>query len=183
MSDAQKPRKQGRRCDPGCVCGRHKQHRWPERTAEERFWEKVQKTDGCWLWTGYLVKGYGSLKIGSKNTLAHRYSFELANGPIPPRMSLDHNFDCPKNCVNPDHLRIATAKQNQENRGASVTSQTGFRGVYKRPGGKYQAYVTHNYKRLSLGTYNSAEEANRVVIAKRLELYSHNQEDRSRHAG
>lgn len=32
----------------------------PTRPAEERFWEKVNRTDGCWLWTaGTNNRGYG----------------------------------------------------------------------------------------------------------------------------
>jgi hypothetical protein len=32
-------------------------------TVEERFLDKVEKTDNCWLWTGSLVtKGYGAFQ-------------------------------------------------------------------------------------------------------------------------
>lgn len=172
---------QGYRCTPGCTCGRHTQYRWRGTSAEQRFLARVQKIQGgCWLWTGSLTKGYGALRVNGKNTLAHRFSFEMANGPIPAGMVIDHHFECPKNCVNPDHLRLATTKQNMENRGHAY-SNTGLRGVFRRKNGSYEAHVTHNWKRLSLGTFKTADEANRAVVAKRNELFSHNQADRVEH--
>ena len=42
-------------------------------TATPRFWSKVNKGDGCWLWTGTITyNGYG--KFGPR--LAHRIAFE-----------------------------------------------------------------------------------------------------------
>lgn len=32
-------------------------------TVQERFFQKVNKTESCWLWTGALnSRGYGSLR-------------------------------------------------------------------------------------------------------------------------
>ena len=58
------------------------------RSTQERFWEKVDKADeGCWIWTAATYRnGYGNLWIPEqgRKVLAHRYSYELANGkPIP----------------------------------------------------------------------------------------------------
>ena len=56
------------------------------RPAEERFWEKVQKTDTCWLWTGCVngVAGYGMFMLISPNKEpAHRVSWVLHEGAVP----------------------------------------------------------------------------------------------------
>ncbi len=70
----------------------------------EKFWEKVHKTEGCWLWTGATAKkGYGQIGINGKNYLAHRISYLIANGKMPEAPVLRHTCDVPK-CVRPDHL-------------------------------------------------------------------------------
>jgi len=69
------------------------------------FWRNVDKTDSCWLWTGYINKeGYGEFNSEFLITrLAHRISFGLDNyGRIPER-PLDH-LCRNRHCVNPDHL-------------------------------------------------------------------------------
>lgn len=89
-----------------------------------RFWEHVDKGDGsgCWIWTGWKQKGYGLICI-DRGTLvfAHRYSYELAHGPIEGHVPGDperervvmHTCDNPP-CVNPAHLRLGTDKDNMQ---------------------------------------------------------------------
>lgn len=86
-------------------------------TVEERFWRFVEKSDGCWKWTGKSVnkKGYGQLgAIGGKGTkaiAAHRLSYQIHKGEIPDGMVVMHSCDNPS-CVNPDHLSVGTQSQN-----------------------------------------------------------------------
>lgn len=86
----------------------------PTRPAEERFWEKVNRTDGCWLWTaGTNNRGYGVFyPVHGKHALAHRFVYELTVRPLGPDEKIDHHYLCPKTCVNPAHLRPVTQKQN-----------------------------------------------------------------------
>jgi len=83
----------------------------------ERFWAKVQKAEGCWLWTASVnATGYGI--IGSDQpertmVLAHRVSYEMASGPIPAGIEVCHTCDTPA-CVRPDHLFLGTHKENME---------------------------------------------------------------------
>lgn len=79
---------------------------------EKRFWAKVNKTDGCWLWTGSTRWfGHGALHVNGRRTLTHRYSWTLANGPIPDGQSVLHRCDTPA-CVRPDHLFLGTQTDN-----------------------------------------------------------------------
>ena len=139
-------------------------------TIEERFWAKVDRTGDCWLWTGCVDKdGYG-LFYSDRTQRAHRFAWELIVGPLPPD-GLDHRHTCPKRCVNPGHLRPASAKQNAENLGA-VRSNTGIRGVsWEKGRGRFVAHVKHNGKSIYVGRFLTIEEANAAVVAKRVELY------------
>jgi HNH endonuclease len=84
-------------------------------SPETLFWRHVQKTETCWLWTGHLVEGYGSLtaRIAGKNThyLAHRLSYEMHHGVIPSGLTIDHLCRV-RRCVNPAHLEAISMAAN-----------------------------------------------------------------------
>lgn len=77
-----------------------------------RFWSKVQKGDGCWIWTAAVnTYGYGMISIKLRPRLAHRYSYELVNGPIPPGLLACHTCDNHR-CVRPDHIFLGSHADN-----------------------------------------------------------------------
>ena len=79
---------------------------------DERFWNKVDKSGECWLWTAStLGKGYGQFWDGNKRVTAHRFSWVLHNGPIPEGLHVLHHCDVPV-CVNPEHLWLGTNADN-----------------------------------------------------------------------
>lgn len=89
--------------------------RRPKGSEEFRFWFRVDKSADCWTWTAARGAGkfdYGYFWTDSKKLVkAHRYSYALANGPIPEGMVICHRCDNPP-CVRPDHLFLGTQKDN-----------------------------------------------------------------------
>lgn len=143
--------------------------------SEERFWARVAKRgpDECWLWTKWCDPklGYGRYR----NKCTHRLAYEFTFGPIPEGMEIDHTCFV-TGCCNPAHLRLATGKQNKENRKGGH-GKSGIRGV-RFKSGRYEERVVHNHQYLYLGRFDTAEEAGEVARLKRLEVFTHNDVDR-----
>lgn len=90
--------------------------RAPTLTDPQRFWSKVQKTDGCWLWMGgRYPTSYGKVRVSNRTTYAHRVAWALSNGEIPAGLHVCHHCDNPP-CVRPDHLFVGTCKDNMQDR-------------------------------------------------------------------
>lgn len=165
------------------LCQSHYMQRWrgndltnvrrQSRPIEERFSDYVVFTESCWNWTGAIRNdGYGSFSLNGIKVMAHRFSWSHFNGNIPDGELIDHMCHN-RACVNPEHLRLATYKQNAENRlGAYPTNKIGIRGVSKQ-GGKFYAQVRHHGKLYRRGPFENASEAGVVAQKMRDELFTH----------
>ena len=153
----------------------------PITPVAERFWRFVDKTETCWLWTGGKSAGYGRMRtVGRKMESAHRVSYAMHAGPIPVGLVIDHI--CRRTlCVNPQHLRAVTNKQNNEHLAQeSSIGRSGVRGVFWHEKlQKWVAQVRHNGKTNIGGYFATVEEAAASVVHLRNELYTHNDLDRT----
>src|SRR5690606_23749869 len=156
----------------------------PSMTFEQRLFSKIMvdpaDPHACWIWTATTTwNGYGQVWRDGRMIRPHRATYELYRGTVPPGMFLDHTCHT-RNCVNPEHLRIVTHKQNLENlSGARRDSRSGVRGVrWRKDIGRWRVEVKHNGRRHHGGYFDDLDEAAEAARQLRLKLFPHNDADR-----
>jgi DNA-binding transcriptional regulator YiaG len=108
----------------------------PTRMSEEAFWtmfwEKVTKTDTCWLWNGAITTaGYGSLTRNRKRYYAHRVVFEKFHGDLMTDECVCHTCDV-RNCVAPHHMFRGTKGDNIRDASKKDRIQHGLRHAHAK---------------------------------------------------
>ena len=109
--------------------------------------------------------GYLEILIEGYRHKAHRFIWLLTYGKFPDGI-IDHiNGDRLDNCIK--NLRDVNRSQNSQNmRGAHKDSETGLLGVSKsRIKGKYRSRIHVEGKEMSLGHFDTPEEAHAAYLA------------------
>lgn len=120
-------------------------------STEDRFLKSYVVDGDCWIWKGTErgQNGYGGIKHDGKQWMAHRFSWQMHNGPIPDGKIVCHKCDTPK-CVNPNHLFLGTQQDNMDDRGAKGRSASGD-GLSEsiKKGWKEKEYKNVRHKKLT----------------------------------
>ena len=92
--------------------------RWNGITLSERLalWSIPEPNSGCVLWTKATRDGYGRIGVTvaanqRRTVLVHRAAYELARGPIPEGLQIDHLCRV-RACINPSHMEPVTQRTN-----------------------------------------------------------------------
>lgn len=140
---------------------------WPNHDPTARFWSRVdvRGDDECWDWKGSKWdNGYGNFRYRVDGqpvqTTAHRYSFELHNGPIEDRQVLVCHTCDNRSCVNPAHLWLGSHQDNADDMVAKGRSARG-----ERKGSKLNPHMVRGI-RVAEGTHASI--ARRYGVSRRL---------------
>ena len=125
------------------------------RPLAERFWNKVDRTGDCWIWTGCRVRGrYGVIGVETvrpgkmRMERVNRVAWRLAYGDIPEGMHVCHHCDNTP-CVRPDHLFLGSPSDNMRDMAAKE------RGTAKLTAASVieirRMYATGRYTQMELG--------------------------------
>src|SRR4051794_22665822 len=87
----------------------------PATSDASRLFSKIRHTAsdlGCLEFTGYLDRdGYGRIHFHGRTRRAHRVAYELAYGPIPYGMTVDHTCNN-RACIRYEHLEAVSQAEN-----------------------------------------------------------------------
>jgi hypothetical protein len=128
-------------------------------------WKRLPKKGRAaagWFAGCALKSGYCLITVLGFQFRAHRVAWAISHGEWPAG-DLDHkNGDRGDNRL--ENLRLATAAENARN--SRAHGEIPLKGVSRRSvGGKFQAQITVDRKRIHLGTFATAEEAHAAYKA------------------
>jgi hypothetical protein len=109
------------------------------------------------------AEGYVVFSVDGRPYKAHRLAWLYETGAWP-KFQIDHKDGCrSNNRIN--NLREASGSQNKANEKLRKDNSSGFKGAKPHYGGKWQARIGINGKRVSLGYYATAAEAHEAYLA------------------
>ena len=86
------------------------------------IFNKIDFSTEHWKWTGRkATNGYGQTSLKGKSRIAHRLIWTLVIGPVPRELHVHHECRI-RDCVNLNHLRPVTPKENSAH--TTQTDQT-----------------------------------------------------------
>lgn len=105
------------------LCSAHYQRLWKHGHTDiltmhgssviSRIMDKVTiDGNGCWIFQGSLVAGYGRIGLNGTTKGAHVVTYEDKYGPVPEGLELDHFYCNNKQCCNPDHVEPVAHTEN-----------------------------------------------------------------------
>ena len=134
-----------------------------------RFWNKVEKSSGCWEWrSSKNIWGYGLFWLDGRYAVATHVSLWLDGQEVPVGMQACHHCDNP-GCVRPNHLFVGTP---QENRRDSMSKGRAHRGTPPRfvgedhPGAKLNESQVVEIKKLLEQGLTCSAIAQRYPVSK-----------------
>jgi hypothetical protein len=142
---------------------------------EQRFFKyfKIGRPDDCWPWEG-AYQGFGrsggvaygriGTGVGKQVEGAHRVSYMLHHGEIPPRMVVRHSCDNPS-CVNPKHLNLGTQNDNIADMVSRARHLAGHCARIEKVKARTHCKHGHSYEGLGYRDYtNSRGSTGRVCM-------------------
>lgn len=133
----------------------------------DKFWSKVEKGDGCWVWLGAVdKKGYGYVQLRESpvrtvRLSAHRLAWEFTHGPISHPALVVRHYKCDnRRCCNPTHLRLGTHQDNMDDMVRAGRSLTGERA----PSSKLSTAAVAEARRLSAAGWSATDIARRFGV-------------------
>lgn len=103
-----------------------------------KYLSKTKEVDGCWVWQGSTVDGYGRTSYGWR---VHRMTYYAATGEHPP--VIDH-LCRNRLCCNPKHLEAVDTRTNLMR--GNTRAATNAAKTHCKRGHEFTAQNTYIYK-------------------------------------
>lgn len=128
--------------------------------CDSKYYDKVNKYNWCLNNNGYVISS-----INNHIILLHRF--------IKPTVKYIDHINHNKLDNRSENLRIVTKAQNNYNKIKCIKNNiVKYKNVYlDKRYNKYIAYITFNYKKIHIGTFNTPEEAAEAYNKKAKELF------------